>query len=139
MAARLRPSAATRWVNCPPSVDRAAKYADVSGDEAKRGDVAHALGQHCLSNGECSCDAYLGADTSELPGLEDDDYRRFEIDQDMVDGVNDYLDHVLARCHEGVEYELYCELKLGASHIDSENKRHSRRGGVLARRTSRFC
>lgn len=53
--ARLSPSAASRWLACPGSVDRSAGYPNTSGPDAERGTCAHALLERDTLTGEPPC------------------------------------------------------------------------------------
>lgn len=79
---KLSPSASDRWLACPASLlieaeDRASQY-------AAQGTVAHALASQCYLTGVDPV-AYLGQPRS-------CDGYVIEIDQEMIDGVNLYLE-----------------------------------------------
>lgn len=116
--AKLSPSAAHRWMECPGSIRMSEGIAQKSGVFADEGTAAHTLAELCLRE---SCDAadFLGGhvnirtgkvsrDTCEGDGV-------FVIDDEMVDAVQVYVDVVREIVEPGDEVEY--EAKLDLSHI----------------------
>jgi hypothetical protein len=84
--ARLSPSAAERWMNCPASVP----LLEALGEEetspyAEEGTAAHCLGELCLNTGRLP---------EEFLGLLFDEAPNYPVSQDMADHVSFYLDYV---------------------------------------------
>lgn len=98
--AKLAPSSAHRWMHCPGSIRLSEGIPDTTSSFAAEGTAAHELCAKCLATGASPYD-YLGAwvDVSEgkivdTPEDTDDEYRFFVIDEEMVDAVEMYADHV---------------------------------------------
>jgi len=102
--ARLAPSAAKRWINCPGSVKATEDMPDSTSDAAAEGTAAHELCSICLETGADPSDyagRYVDIKTKDpkkrfvdTPEDTNDTQRFFEIDEEMVDGVTMYTDHV---------------------------------------------
>lgn len=90
----LGASGSHRWMECPGSVTLSAGIRDEESDHAALGTAAHALAAACLKH---SRDAWeligLGAEDWQHLGLGDFP-EGFEIDKDMADAVQIYLDAV---------------------------------------------
>lgn len=85
--AKLSASASARWMTCPGSVVLEKGLPDQESDHARLGSAAHALGEHCLLEGEHPFEhldePHPVAEFTDLP-----------VDVDMVDAVTVYVDHV---------------------------------------------
>lgn len=128
--ATLAPSAAHRWIECPGSIALSAGVEGKSSVFAAEGTAAHELASQCLTNG-FDADHYADyvidisapgiATRFLMPGapLGDDD-TRFVVDEEMVEGVQLYVDYVrkLASSHgKGENYEIEVEVRLDMRHI----------------------
>lgn len=104
--AKLAPSAAHRWIECPGSIRMSEGIPNRSSSYANEGTAAHEVASRCLEEGK-DADAflgwlinthpaegkspfYLGGDTLEPA----DGETTFEVDEDMADAVQIYLDHI---------------------------------------------
>jgi hypothetical protein len=86
--ARLSPSGAHRWMACPGSMKLEAPFPDTSSIYSDEGTAAHQLMEWCLTTGQ-DASAYAGR----LIEIEDSG-RKFEVDEDMVAGIQMYCDLV---------------------------------------------
>lgn len=85
----LSPSAASRWLHCPGSVALTKDIDDDrSSEHAAEGTAAHELGEWCLTDGNDAA-AYIGR-IIEADGF------KFEVDADMAEHVQKYVDFVRA-------------------------------------------
>lgn len=121
--ARLAPSASKRWMECPGSVRMSEGIESKSSVYAAEGTAAHELAAHCLSN-DYNAERFAnyviditGKTFGErllMPGspLADD---RFEVDEEMVEGVQLYLDHVRSLLKEDCEIDV--EQRLDMTHL----------------------
>ena len=87
---RLGPSSAERWIECPASVRATANYPDEGSSFAIEGTAAHAVAEACEHNG-VPASHYLGWTVRVRRGSEHTDV---ECGQEMVDGVQVFLDYV---------------------------------------------
>lgn len=124
--ARLAPSAAHRWLHCPGSVRLSENIPDVTSSFAAEGTAAHELCAHCLSFGFEPSDfggQYVDIEKGkivETPLDTDDENRFFEIDDEMVEGVTMYVDHVLALAKGADDSDVEVEQKLDMTHLHPE-------------------
>ena len=81
--ARLSPSSAHRWINCPASIQMEEGIPDVESDNAREGTAAHELAEMVL-NGE---EARFYLDEEMSNGV--------IVDQEMIDAVDVYADFCL--------------------------------------------
>lgn len=104
--ALLSPSSAPRWLVCPGSVAMEQKCAASTSEYADQGTVAHHIAALCLTNNFSDAAAYKGRVFKVTNGTVEDDKapklrgqtRDFvsthEVDDDMVDAVNTYVEHM---------------------------------------------
>lgn len=85
----LAPSAAHRWMRCPGSIRAESGHEDTDSPHAAYGTAAHVVASRALEY-EKDADFYLG----EMISVSADGRRLVECDQEMVDGVQVYLDYV---------------------------------------------
>lgn len=78
---QIGPSGASRWMNCPGSVQLCAKIPNVSSRFAAEGTAAHELGEACLL-ANTNASGYLG-----------ETFEGFEVDAEMADYVQVYVDY----------------------------------------------
>lgn len=86
--ARLSPSGAHRWMACPGSLKLEAPFPNTGSVYADEGTAAHQLLDWCLTTGQ-DASAYAGR----LIEVEDSG-RKFEVDEEMIEGVQGYCDYV---------------------------------------------
>lgn len=104
------PSGAHRWIACPGSVALEAKYPNTSSKYAAEGTAAHELASMALSAGT-DARAYLGR-------VIEADGHDFEVDDDMAEHVQTYLDRV--RLYTGSDGCLLIEQRLPIGQITNE-------------------
>lgn len=92
--ARLSPSGAERWMNCPGSVVLEVGLPEWDTGYADEGTAAHELAKWCLVEGKDAL-AYLGR-VIEVHGYEKGEriLREFEVDEEFAADVQTYLDDV---------------------------------------------
>lgn len=134
--ATLAPSASHRWMHCPASVRATAGMPDDTSEAAAEGTAAHELCAHCLETRE-EPGKFLGmwvdikaTDPAkrflDSPFDTPEENRFFEIDEEMVDGVSLYVEHVLSfippeevACAYG-DVVLEVEQRLDMTHLHPE-------------------
>lgn len=121
--AKLSPSSAHRWLNCPGSIRLSEGIATKSSAFADEGTAAHTLAELCLRMNSAPVD-YLGGHVNiklgrvyQNPGEGDG---VFEVDDEMADAVGLYVDTVRALIEPGDEVEYEVELDL--THIPGMKK-----------------
>lgn len=82
--AKLSPSASHRWLNCPGSIEATKGIPGTSNEYADEGTYAHDVAARCLDEG-CDPHRFLG---------EKSKCGRFEVDGDMVEHLQGYVDLV---------------------------------------------
>lgn len=124
--ARLAPSAASRWFECPGSVRLSDGIENKSSLYADEGSAAHELAAYCLRN-DMEPDLFDGefvdinAKTDKARFTKEGGDGRFIVDADMIAGVGLYLDHVrkLARPNVEIAVEQLVDLSyLGIPGLD---------------------
>lgn len=118
--AKLGPSSAERWFACPGSIAASAGMPNESGVFAAEGTAAHGLAAYCLEHG---FDAGRFLDGVSGPGgpvedAEADKETLFDIDDEMVDAVQTYLDLCRGFMMPPWEYQIEQRLDLTAVHKD---------------------
>lgn len=115
--ARLSPSSSERWINCPASPAVAASYPPSSSEFADEGTAAHTLAAWCLE-GDKDAAAFLGR-IIEVEARDGTEARRFEVDEEMAEHVQGYLD----RTREWLKFNgaaLFVEQCLSIEHVTGE-------------------
>ena len=112
--AKLSPSGAHRWMQCPGSVVLEADYPDEGSSYAREGTVAHELAAGHLNAGWDLSDYVNEYWHGEEP---DGTTWKVLITQDMVDHVHDYAKLVREYAEGGV---LMVEQRLGIGHVTGE-------------------
>lgn len=101
--ARLAPSAAHRWMNCPGSVKLSESIEETPSYYAAEGSAAHELAERCLRN---------GWDVEPVGKNQTWGEQAIPIDREMVDGVQLYLDTVRNIIAESDDYDIECRLEI---------------------------
>jgi hypothetical protein len=128
---KLPPSGSERWINCPGSIRLSEGTESVSSSFANEGTAAHELAAHCLKTG-FDADRFAGM-VIDIRGKEwhekflnkgapADGMHRFEIDDEMVEGVQVYLDHIdgLRAKLDDMEIEIDVEHRFDLTHVHPE-------------------
>ncbi|SAK83363.1 PD-(D/E)XK nuclease superfamily protein [Caballeronia catudaia] len=114
--ARLSPSSAYSWIACPASAAAQLGQPDESSEYADEGTAAHTLMQWCLDK-DADANAYLGRVISVGE-------REFEVDDEMADAVQRYVDGVRERIAEltlaGAKVQMRVEARLSIEHVTGE-------------------
>jgi hypothetical protein len=123
--AKLSPSASKRWMACPGSIRMSASFPNTSSRFADEGTAAHELAQQCLEtgfdadrfggqfvdlDGKTAAEKFIPSPTGE---------RCYAIDEEMVDGIQQYLDFV-REIMIGKDVETETEQWLDLSHLGVE-------------------
>lgn len=98
-------SNAYRWMACPGSVGMESKFPNISSPYALEGSAAHRLAEKCLISGKNTAE-FLGKD------LIMEDGSPYAITEEMVTGVQFYLDYVRGKQAEYGAAAISVELKL---------------------------
>lgn len=126
--ARLSPSAAHRWLECPGSIKASEGIEQKTSRAADEGTAAHMLAEHCFKY-KFDTDSFISFSVSVATGevgigtataallSEADAARCFEVTEEMAEGVQIYLDHIRDLC-TGDDAEVESETKLDLSHIE---------------------
>jgi hypothetical protein len=127
--AKLAPSAAHRWVECPGSIQMSEGIPNKSSVFAAEGTAAHELCAHCLETNdhpETFLDMWIDIEAadgkSRFVSLDDaptgeDAMRFFLVDEEMADSVRLYVEHIRGLItHE--DCILSVEERLDMTHID---------------------
>jgi hypothetical protein len=115
--AKLSPSAAHRWWNCPGSIRECAGIEQTSSIYADEGAAAHTLAERCLRE-RVDADEFIGQWVNLRSGKVSDDHSSdhglyIEITEEMVEAVQIYADVVREIKHiQGVECEIEAKLDL---------------------------
>jgi hypothetical protein len=101
-------SSAYRWMNCPGSVNACRGIPNESSPFAKEGQLAHAVGEEALNSGQDAA-AFIDRPFSEFPDM--------EVDEEMCEAVQVYLDTIRADMAKYPDAELAVEKKFDLTHI----------------------
>jgi hypothetical protein len=116
----LAPSSASRWIACPGSIAACEGIPDKSSIFADEGTAAHMLAEYCLQHNEAA-DSYLGS-FIDIRGKQnivtDPGDNRFPIDEEMVEGVQLYVDFCQNIFDRSDMYLI--EQRLALPHIDPD-------------------
>ncbi|QTP33510.1 hypothetical protein B7759_02104 [Burkholderia glumae] len=134
--ALLSPSSAYTWIECAASTAAQIGQPDESSEYADEGTAAHELGKWCLTENR-DAESYLGkiipvgtvTHRGERTGEPITEPRRtFEVDEDMAEAVQLYVDAVRARLEAlklaGASSVLLVEQRLSIEHITGEPDAH---------------
>lgn len=124
--AKLGPSAAHRWFACPGSINASRGIANTSGIFAAEGTAAHNLAAYCLQNG-FDTERFVGGLVSDADVFDPDEKGEreadpasgvFDIDDEMADAVQTYLD--VCRSYAGGLWEHDIEQRLDLSSVHKD-------------------
>lgn len=110
--ARLSASAAHRWLVCPGSVNLSADLPNKSSEHAALGTLAHDIAAYCLDL-NVRPQAFLGK-TRTIDGY------KVTVDQEMVDGVQFYLDTLADGAKKGDQDFVEVDLTEALQKIDPD-------------------
>lgn len=101
------PSGADRWMTCHASVKmiRDLNLPRTSNKYADHGSCAHKLGEILLLDRALSADEFIGKKL----------YANIKVDQEMVNGINEYIEHVSS--YETLTSETYIENRVSLEHL----------------------
>ena len=106
---KLGASSTGRWMNCPGSVEATKDYPETTNIYAAEGTAAHSIGDACLKSHK-DADEYLGNTIAV-------DEWEFEVNREMVTGVQMYLDVVRNDMEEIGSKQIYAEQRVDLSRI----------------------
>lgn len=120
--AKLGPSSAERWFKCAGSIRASEGIKNESGIFAAEGTAAHSLAAHCLEHGFDAA-RYIGAvagpdGVNDDISAEADEKTTFEVDDEMADAVQEYLDLCRRFMVPPWEFDIEQRLDLTAVHKD---------------------
>lgn len=120
--AKLGPSSAERWFKCAGSIRASEGIKNESGIFAAEGTAAHSLAAHCLEHGFDAA-RYIGAvagpdGVNDDVAAEADEKTTFEVDDEMADAVQEYLDLCRRFMVPPWEFDIEQRLDLTAVHKD---------------------
>lgn len=116
--AKLSASGSDKWINCPGSVEAESKYTNRgSSSYAEEGTLAHEIADRCLKKG-CDANYFLGKTLKELKIKFDTIPPDYEIEEDMVENVQEYIDYV--RSHEHENTKFFTEERVNFSNVVPE-------------------
>lgn len=113
--ARLAPSASHRWMMCAGSPNAEAQFENKSSVFADHGTAAHELASLCLKHGFDASDfagGHVNIRTGKVHRHEAEGDGIFMIDDEMVEGVQLYVDTCRSLIQDGDEVEIECRLDL---------------------------
>lgn len=124
--AKLSPSASHRWMECPGSIRMSEGIPSTSSAFADEGTAAHELAAYCMENGynaERFAGWWVNIDGKKTSQkfLETDEEatavkaRVFEVDDEMVESVQVYLDYL--RSHIKPDDEVDVEFRFDLTHV----------------------
>ena len=106
---KLGASNTSRWMNCPGSVEATKDYPDTKNIYAAEGTAAHSIGDACLKSHK-DAEAYLGNVIAV-------DEWEFEVNREMVTGVQMYLDVVRDDMKELGAKQIYAEQRVDLNRV----------------------
>ena len=132
--ARLSPSSASRWMNCPGSINKIGDLPSTAGMPAMMGTAAHKVIEFMLQNGKTDASEFLGyivqvhgpgteeslifASGDPLALSEKPGWFAFPVNDEMVYGVQTMIDEVERVRGDMMEPTLYTERFLDMSWLD---------------------
>lgn len=126
--AKLSPSAAHRWVNCPGSIRMSKGIERKTSDFADEGTAAHEVAAECLRTGKVPS-AFFGKFVNihaksdkerfvtEAQAEAAEGGRYFEVDEEMVESVQIYVDYIWPIAKDA---ELDVEFRFDLNHISED-------------------
>lgn len=121
--AMLSPSSAYTWIECGASTAAQRGQPDDSSEYADEGTAAHELMKWCLESGNDTA-AYMGRVIPVGIGEDGKPRRTFEVDEEMAEAVQRYVDAVRDRITAlelaGAQVEMLVEQSLSIEHITGE-------------------
>tara|TARA_R110000850_G_scaffold52548_1_gene126907 strand:- start:1156 stop:2637 length:1482 start_codon:yes stop_codon:yes gene_type:complete len=104
----LGPSATSRWMNCPGSINACKDYPRETNVYAAQGTAAHEVGEKCLKKGVDASD--WAGEVMEVEGM------TFTVDREMIAGVQLYLD-VVRNDAEKMKAKIHVEKRFDLSKV----------------------